>query len=74
MRNLRSLDVNISTYGDLLVPLVTEKLRNNLRLLMVRKFRNGKWNIKEMLEIFKKELEAKERSIVVRSSFDDTFW
>ena len=73
MRNLRSLDVNISIYGDLLVPLVTEKLRNNFRLLMVRKFRNEKWNIKEMLEIFKKELEAKERSIVVRSSFDDTF-
>ena len=72
MRNLRSLDVDISTYGVLLVPLVTEKLPNYLRLLMARKFKNDKWEIKEMLEILKEELVAKERSIAVGSSFYDS--
>ena len=57
MRNFRSFDVDISTYGVLLVPLVTEKLPNNLRLLMARKFRNEKWDIKEMLVILKEELK-----------------
>ena len=73
MRNLRSLDVDISTYGVLLVPLVTEKLPNNLRLLMSRKFKNDKWDIKTMLEILKEELEAKERSVAVGSSFHNQF-
>ena len=73
MRDLRSLDVGISTYGALLVALVTEKLPNNLRLLMVRKLRTEKWDIKEMLEILEEGLEAKERSIAFGSSFDDTF-
>ena len=71
--SMRSLDIHISTCGVLLVSLVTEELPNNLRLLMARKFRNEKWNIKEILEILKEELEAKERSITVGSSFDDTF-
>ena len=39
---------------------------------MARKFRNEKWDIKEMLAILKEELEPKERSIAVGSSFHDT--
>ena len=63
----------ISTYGVWLVSLVTEKIPNNLRLLMARRFENEKWDIKHMLEILKAELETKEKSIVTGSSFDDTF-
>ena len=40
---------------------------------MAKKFRNEKWDIKEMLAILKEELEPKERSIAVGSSFHDTF-
>ena len=40
---------------------------------MARKFRNEKWDIKEMLAILKEELEPKERLIAVGRSFDDTF-
>ena len=50
----------ISTYGVWLVSLVTEKITNNLRLLMARRFENEKWDIKDMLEILKAELETKE--------------
>ena len=39
MQNLRFY-VDISTYEFLLVPLVTEKLPNNLRVLIARKYKN----------------------------------
>ena len=39
MKNLRFY-VDISTYGFLLVTLLTEKLPNNLRLLIARKYKN----------------------------------
>ena len=39
MQNLRFY-VDISTYEFLLVPLVTEKLPNNSRVLIARKYKN----------------------------------
>ena len=36
IRNLRSLDVDISTYRVLLAPLVTGKISHNLRLLIAK--------------------------------------
>ena len=39
MQNLRFY-VDIFTYEFLLVPLVTEKLPNNLRVLIARKYKN----------------------------------
>ena len=39
MQNLRFY-VDISTYEFLLVPVVTEKLPNNLRVLIARKYKN----------------------------------
>ena len=39
MQNLRFY-VDISTYEFLLVPLVTEKLPNNLKVLIARKYKN----------------------------------
>lgn len=55
------------------MPLVTEKLPNYLRLLMARKFKNGKWENKEMLEILKDYLEDKKIPITVGSFFNNTF-
>lgn len=40
---------------------------------MARKFRTKKWDIKEMLEILKEKLKAKETSMTVGISVDDTF-
>ena len=42
MQNLHFLDVDISIYWVLLVPLVTKKLPNNL---LARKFENEKWKL-----------------------------
>ena len=40
IRNLKTLDVDPSSYGNLLVPLINAKLPNGLRLLISRKFEN----------------------------------
>ena len=63
LRNLKTLDVHPSTYGDLLVPLINEKLPNKLRFLISRKFEKEWWLLSDLLKHLKIEIEAKERSV-----------
>ena len=65
VRNLKSLKVETSSYGQLLVPLLNEKLPNDLRLRIACEFENDVWLLDDMLGILKKEVESKERSILV---------
>ena len=62
IRNLRTLNVNPESYGSLLVPVLTSKLPADLRTTFARKFQDGVWDLTEMLIIFRRELEAKERA------------
>ena len=59
-----------SCYGSLLVPLVNEKLPNELRVNIAKSFANDIWDIDIMINFLKKEVEAKERSFAVGMSFD----
>ena len=59
---MNSLKVTQDQYGALLIPLVNAKLPPDLRLILSRKFEGRVWNIKEMLETLKTEIEAKERT------------
>ena len=61
IRNLRSLKVETKTYGSLLIPLLVEKLPNELTVIISRKFENNVWNLDDLLFYFKQELQAKER-------------
>ena len=69
VRNLRTLDVSTETYGSFLVPLLTQKLPSDLTIIMSRQFKSELWELKDMLVMFKEELEAKERCAV---SVDNT--
>ena len=71
VRNLETLNVETSTHSSLLVPLLTEKLPNDLRIRLSRKFENGTWNLNEMLDFLKLEVEPKETSAVIDT--DGTF-
>ena len=62
MRNLRSLGVDSDNYGKLLVPVLNSKLPSDIRTSFARKFSGKVWNLDEMLEIFRCELEAKEQA------------
>ena len=68
VRNLKSLKVDPSSYGILLVPLINEKLPTEMRLLVARKFGNKLWDLSEMLRVLKHEMEAKEQSVPVGDS------
>ena len=53
-----------------LVPLLKEKLPNDLTLRIACEFENDVWFLDDMLGILEKEVERQERSILVRKSLD----
>ena len=73
VRNLKTLGVEINTYGSLLIPLWTEKLPDDLRLRIARKLDNDVWELSEILNLVKNELEAKERSSFMLSHTSDQY-
>ena len=60
VRNLKTLNINPVSYGALLIPVLTEKIPSDLRLIIARKFDNDIWDLETMLACFKSELHAKE--------------
>ena len=69
VRNLQTLKVDISSYASLLVPLINEKVATDIRVIIARKFKSEVWDLNEMIEVLKLEIEAKERSLTVSASF-----
>ena len=63
VKNLETLGVDPSSYGNLLVPLINVKLRNELRLLISRKSENEVCLLSDLLKHLKIEIEAKERLV-----------
>ena len=49
----------MNTCGSLLIPLLTGKLPDDLRLRIARKFDNDVWELSEILNLVKNEVEAK---------------
>ena len=59
LRNLRSLGVDSDKYGKFLVPVLNLKLSPDMCTLFARKFNGKVWNLDEILETFRRELEKK---------------
>ena len=70
VRNLKSLNVEMNTYGSLLIPLLNERIPDELRILISRKFGNEVWTLDNMLGYFNEELKAKERCATFQKSDD----
>ena len=68
VRNLQTLKVDTNSYGSLLVPLINEKLPTDI-VIIARKFKSEVSDLNEMTEVLKLEIEAKERSLSVSTSF-----
>ena len=73
VQNLKTLGVEINKYGSLLIPLLTEKRPDDLRLRIAEKFENDVWDIFEILNLVKNELEGKERSSFMLSHTSDQY-
>ena len=67
--HLKTLSVETDTHGSLLVPLINEKLPNDLKLLIARQFDSYVWSLSKVLEYLKKEIEAKERATLTCASY-----
>ena len=66
--NLKSLYIDITTYGLILVPLLNNKLPSELRVIFWRKCENDIWSLYDMLKCLKTEVETKEWSIFIGTS------
>ena len=63
IRNLKLLGIETSSYGSLLIPVLTSKLPTDLRTSFAQKFTGNVSLLDELLVTLKNELEAKERSV-----------
>ena len=61
VRSLKSLGVSSSSYRGLLSSVVMSKLPQDLRLIITREVKD-KWDLDHILDIFRSELEARERA------------
>ena len=70
MRGLKSLEVDSGSYGSLLTPILIDKLPKELRLEATKQLKED-WDLDELIKIFKRELEARERASLLPSSSRD---
>ena len=71
IRNLKSLRIESSTYGYLLVPLLKEKISDELNMIISRKFSGNVWTLELMLKYFNEELQAKETCVPFKSTSNE---
>ena len=71
VRNLQILKVDTSSYSSLFVPLINEKLPTDIRVIIARKFKSEVWDLNEMIEVLKLEIDAKELSVSLSTSYVD---
>ena len=62
------IEVDSKSYGSLLVPVILNKIPEDMRLIVSRKFDQNTWDVDGMLDAFKVELQARERCFHMRSS------
>ena len=63
VRNLKSLKVETTTFVCLLIPILNERLPEELTLLISRKFAGNVWTLELLLQYFNEELLVKERCV-----------
>ena len=63
------MKVDTNSYSSLLVPLINKKLTTDICVIIARKFKSEVWDLNEMIEVLKLEIEVKECSLSVSTSF-----
>ena len=69
VRNLKSLKVEVSTYGCLLIPILKDRLPEELILIISRKFAGNIWTLDVLLKYFHDELQAKENCFLATDKY-----
>ena len=68
---MKALNIDPSSYGNLLVPLINAKLPNELRRLVSRKFENEVWLLSGSSNILKLKSRRKNVQLVSRISIEN---
>lgn len=63
VRSLKALGVGPETYGTLLNSIMMKKLPTELRVIVNREFAEKSWEVGWMMEIIRRELEAREQAL-----------
>ena len=66
VRGLESLGVGADQYGKFLIPVIMSKLPVDVRLHIARVSTKDVWEIKELLEVIRREVDAREMSETMR--------
>ena len=65
VRSLNCSGLPTTNYGYMLVPVLMEKIPSELKLMISRKCSNKElWNVKNILVLYKEELEAREKKFL----------
>ena len=70
IRYLKSLKVEVNSYGSLLVTFLNAKLPKDLGLKIAQNFQDDVWPLEDMIKNLKNEIQAKERSLSVGTFFN----
>ena len=62
MQGLESLGVTAEQYGSMFIPVVMSNLATEIRVQIARLTSSEVWSIREMLELIRKGVEAREAS------------
>ena len=68
VRSLENLVTSSESYRSLLIPVIVNKLPEELQLVISRKLEKGKWDVEQFMKEFKTELEARERCCMINNS------
>ena len=66
IRGLKTLGIGSEQYGSLLIPIIMSKLTGDIRLRIARESKDDVWNLDELMEVIRTEVEAREASEVVK--------
>ena len=61
IRNLKSLGINSSAYGPVLIPSILQKLPSDIRLTVTKRTSGDDWDFDAVLQAFHQELSAREK-------------
>ena len=68
VRGLESLGVSSSQYGSLLIPVIMSKLPPEIRIQVARNTAREVWEMSDLLEVIRQEVEAREISDGVKTN------
>ena len=62
VRSLQSLGVPSSSFGAMLASVIMNKLPHDLRLAVSKEITDGEWDLKRVMAVVEKEIDARERA------------